>query len=440
VIFTRIKVGMKELVILGNSPAGFACLQTLRREGFQGRVVFVPGDGEYPYRRGVLPDVLAKAVPVEQSYCAPVSCYETLNAQVCVQKIARVSFKRQRLTMEDKEVLPFDYCLIDEYGWLAPEDIKGASRNGFLFINRLDHIKAALKQLPCVDTVLIQADSWNGMRMAGALSAWDKEVIWISSQDRVLSSFVEPEISVKIAEILEKKGIRVLLGNSITEVLGDSDVKAARLQSGKILGAQMILLESQLPDYRLFKDTELFVNGAFSAARGKGVSVSPNIFMIGRGEGLVSVQAASYNSCDDFLQAQGEAVASFILQKDVPSQPVVPRAEISWPGFQLSLLGHTAPHPGPTDEVYLRSDEATGSYQKFYVREGVLSGAVLMNADLSRYQALSLLSSRQTLSEAYLQNQGFQRQSPSVQLSDRVFLEDSGCSECVQPYENAQNS
>ncbi|MFA5260604.1 MAG: FAD-dependent oxidoreductase [Candidatus Omnitrophota bacterium] len=432
---------MKELIILGNSPAGFACLQILRREGFPGRVVIVPGDGEYPYRRGVLPDVLAKTVPVDQTYCGPVAGYEKLNAQVCTKKIGRVSFKRQRLTTEDKEVIPFDCCLIDEYGWLPPEDIKGAGRNGFLLINRLDHIKAALKLLPQVDTVLVQADSLNGIRTAGALSVWNKEIILVCSQDRVLASFVEPEISVRIADTLEKKGIRVLLENSISEILGDSDAKAARLKSGKILAAQMICVESQLPDRRLFKDTELFSDGAFLPSGENGATVYPNIFITGRGEGLVSAQSASYNSCDDFLQEQGAAVAYQILQKDMPLKPVVSQAEINWPGFQLILLGQTSlQQVGQVDDVYLRSDEATGSYQRFYIRDGVLAGAVLINADLSRYQALSLLSTKKTLSAEYLQNQGFQRQPPVAQLTDKASLENAGCSESARPYENAQNS
>ncbi|HPB68803.1 MAG TPA: FAD-dependent oxidoreductase, partial [Candidatus Omnitrophota bacterium] len=350
------------------------------------------------------------------------------------------SLKRQRLTMEDKEMIPFDCCLIDEYGWLPPEDMKGTSRNGFWLINRLDHIKAAIKQLLQVDTVLVQSDSWNGLRTVAALAAWNKEVIWVCSQDRVLASLVDPEISARIAAMLEKKGIRVLTENAITEVLGESDAKAARLKSGKILAAQMILAESYSPDYRLLKDTELFVDGVLSPAGEHGATSCPNVFIAGRGEGLAAALAASYNSYDDYLGEQGTAVASQMLKKNTSPKPMVSQAEINGPGFQLISVGHTGPWSGPADEVYLRSDEATDSYQKFYIREGVLAGAVLINAALSRYQALALINSNKALSEEYLQNHGFERQPQFVQAADRISLDDAGCLESGQPCENAQNS
>ena len=431
---------MKDVVILGNSPAGYACLHTLRREGFQGRVVIIPGDGEFPYRRGALTGVLAKTVPLEKAYCAPEASYAPLNVQVCPKKIGRVNFKRQRLTTEDKEVIPFDVCLVDEYLWLPPEDIKGTGRNGFLLLNRLDHVKTALKQLLYADTVLIQADSLNGVRTAGALSGWDKEVILISSADRVLASFVEPEISARISEELEKKGVRVLLENSITEILGDSDLKAARLKSGKILAAQLVFAEAESPDYRLFRDTELFSDGVFLPSGEDGATAYSNIFMAGRATGLISPGAASYGSYDDFLLEQGTAVAAQIFQKNIPLKPVVPQADVSLPGFQLTLLGHTAARQERAAEVYLRSDEAAGSYQRFYIRDGVLEGAVLINADLSRYQALSFLSTRKFLSEEYLQNQGFQRLTPSGQGSEDASLDKDCSPECAQPCENVQNS
>ena len=431
---------MQEFVILGNSPAGYACLQALRREGFPGRVVIVPGDGEYPYWRSALPDVLAKTVPVEKAYCAPAASYEPLNVQVCSKKIGRVNFRRQRITTEEKDVIPFDYCLIDEPGWLPPEDMKGASRNGFLLMNRLDHIKTALKQLLYADTVLVQGGSLNGIRMAGALSVWDKEVLWVCSEERLLGAFVEPEISARITEELAKKGVRVLLENSIVEVLGDSEVKAVRLKSGKILAAQMVLAESHTPDCRLFKDTELFSGGMFLPPGENGATAYPNVFMTGRGTGLLSAGSASYNSCDDILQEQGTAVASQILQKNMPLKPVVPQADVTWPGFQLTLLGCTSPKGVQEAEVYRRSDEATGSAQWFYVRDGMLTGAVLINADLSRYQALSLLSSLKPLSEEYLKNQGFQMEHRTGHLTDSALPENTGYPECAQPYENVQNS
>ncbi|HQP12141.1 MAG TPA: hypothetical protein PK470_05200, partial [Candidatus Omnitrophota bacterium] len=62
----------------------------------------------------------------------------------------------------------------------------------------------------------------------------------------------------------------------------------------------MILAESYSPDYRLLKDTELFVDGVLSPAGEHGATSCPNVFIAGRGEGLAAALAASYNSYDDY--------------------------------------------------------------------------------------------------------------------------------------------
>ncbi len=403
----------KQIVILGNSPAAFQCVETLRQEGFSGDIVMLVSDGEYPYCRVCLPDVLSKDIPLGKMFCASAEDFEKRHKiRLVTQKISRINFKRRRVTTEDKQVIPFDYCLLDEYGWLYPENSKGTNKSGAYLLNRMDHMKAALKELLFAETVIVQSDSFSGLRAVYALAQEKREVIWICPGKYLLSSVLDREISGRIQAELERKGIRVIFENTVTELLGDNTVKAVRLSSGKVIAGQMVFFEAGQPDFRIFKETDLQIDGKI-VTRERHVTAYGYVFAVGGVSQATDTNLASYACYDDVLRRQGQSVALDILQKSSGQQTFVPYADFKWPDFQLTVLGRT--QPGCFDTVYEKSHADSRSLQKLYIRKGGAVGAVLVNSETFRENILSFIHLRKALSEEELSSLGFHLQTSPVQ-------------------------
>ena len=84
--------------------------------------------------------------------------------------------------------------------------------------------------------------------MACALSQLKKEVTVISSSTGLMPDFFDEETGLLLKQILEGKGIRVFSENAIEEILGDVEVKAVKLKSGKVLGCDTVIFDEAKTD------------------------------------------------------------------------------------------------------------------------------------------------------------------------------------------------
>ena len=249
---------MKKIVVIGNSPLGVQVLQAIRAADSQSDLTIFTLDGFYPYHRALFADLLLKKIKEDKIFCRPKEFYQTNRINVILERqIARVNFRKKRITTEEKDQVDFDILIITDTSQIKLPDIKGTGKSGVFAFGRLADLKKMISALPLVETVVIESNSLDGIRLADAFKKKGKEVILVVSSQRILSERIEEAISAAIAQALEENGIRLMTGHSIAEILGDADMKAIRLRSGKVIAAEMAVFTETLPDLRIFADTEL---------------------------------------------------------------------------------------------------------------------------------------------------------------------------------------
>ena len=72
-----------------------------------------------------------------------------------------------------------------------------------------------------------------------------KDVSFIMPDEDFLSVSDDELLSVVIDAISEK-GIQIYRNTAISEILGDGDAKAVRLNSGKVLASQLVVIHEDL--------------------------------------------------------------------------------------------------------------------------------------------------------------------------------------------------
>ncbi len=219
---------MKKIVAIGNSIAGVKALETIRSFDAECALTLFTLDGCYPYQQELFADYFLKKIKENKIFYQPKEFYEHNRINVILQRqIARVNFKKKKIFTEEKDRIDFDFLIIADTNQVKFSDIKGTAKTGVFPLRMMD-MKKILAALPFVETVVIESSSAQGLRMAEAFKEQGKEVI--------------------------------VLDHSVTEILGDSDVKAVRLKSGKVIAAEMVIFTEARPDLRLFADTELKID------------------------------------------------------------------------------------------------------------------------------------------------------------------------------------
>ncbi len=271
---------MKKIAVVGSGIAGVRAVEEIRLRDKESEIVIFCEEGCLPYQPHLFGDLLSKAIREENLFYKAPEFYKSQNIRLVTdKKIQRVDLKKKRITTEDKEQHSFDVLLINTTA-AAAREIKGVNKKGVFSLRKLADLKDAVSILHLIETVVIDGSSALGVSIACGFKKRNKDVVLVAPSAFILPHLVDKESASSIEKHLEENQIRVIRDNAITEILGEGDVKALRLKSGKVLAAQAVILDNQKPDLRLWNDTGLEIKGGICVDECQRTNVE-NVFALG---------------------------------------------------------------------------------------------------------------------------------------------------------------
>lgn len=320
---------MQELIIVGQSPAVVAFIRTLR-EGDQDRAItLISTDGNLPYDRSLFPKLIGQKIREKEIFCQGEDFFAAHKVNLVLDKeITRIGLNRRKVFLADRLQLDYDDLVLCDAPQPRLPEKKGVRRIGVFSLARLDSVRRLLKYLPFTETAVVEASSLLGVETALALKGTGKEVLVLLPGEKPLAGILGDEEARLLLCLLERRGIRVLSGSQIEDILGETELKAVRLDSGKVLACEMVILDDAAPDLRflssgeLLLDTRIMVQGTLQtniprvyALDAMGVMESPRI-------------PGGYSLPTPIGVSQAEVAARNILGKEVLLSPeMIPSLE-----------------------------------------------------------------------------------------------------------------
>jgi len=248
---------MKTLVV-GNSLDVLPVIENILSQHPDEQVTYFTTEGVLPYDRLLLPALVAGTTTEAQIYkTAEIFLSAFHPTLVTNETMVRISVKRRYLTTEKKTQINYDRLVIVDTGHLILPPIKGHQKSGVYDCWRLSSIKALKKNLPYAEGVMVVVSNIQGFNMACALSQLKKDVTVVSSTLSLLPEIFDEETGLLLKQILEGKGIRVISENGIEEILGDAEVKAIKLKTGKVLACDTVIFDEARADIRMLSEPTL---------------------------------------------------------------------------------------------------------------------------------------------------------------------------------------
>ncbi|MDB5268939.1 MAG: hypothetical protein JWP58_1979 [Hymenobacter sp.] len=236
----------RTFVIIGGGAAGHFAAQTLRKEGFQGRLVLVSADENAPYDRTKLSKAYLAgkaqpaALPLRQS-----EFYQQQRIELRTNTRATgLDVARQEIQLENHPPLRYDQLLLALGG--TPNKLPklpGHDLSGVLTLRTQADADAILKATQEAKQVVIIGSSFIGMEAAGSLNSETRQVT-VVAQDKVPFEPVQgPQIGQMYRLLHEQKGVKFEPEAEVTALLGEGGhVSGVQLKSGKILPANAVVL------------------------------------------------------------------------------------------------------------------------------------------------------------------------------------------------------
>ncbi|MFD8915674.1 NAD(P)/FAD-dependent oxidoreductase [Streptomyces sp. NPDC059575] len=374
-------------VIVGGGLAGAKAAETLRAEGFTGRVILICDERDHPYERPPLSKGYLLGKEERESVFAHEPAWYArhdieLHLGQTVDAIDRAA-KTVRFG-DDGTLVRYDKLLLVTGSEPRRLEVPGTSLAGVHHLRRLSHaerLKGVLAALGRDNGHLVIAGAgWIGLEVAAAAREYGAEVTVIEPEPTPLYGVLGPELGNLFEELHREHGVRFHFGVRLTEIVGqDGVVLAARTDDGEEHPAHDVLAAiGAVPRTGLAEAAGLEIA---DRSLGGGIAVDehlrtsdPDIHAAG------DVASFPLPLFDTRLRVEhwanalngGPAAARAMLGQDVTYDRL---PYFFSDQYDLGLEYSGWAPPGSYDQVVIRGDAGKREFIAFWVREGrVLAG------------------------------------------------------------------
>jgi 3-phenylpropionate/trans-cinnamate dioxygenase ferredoxin reductase component len=373
-------------VIVGGGLAGAKAAETLRSEGFTGRVILVGDERDHPYERPPLSKgYLLGKEERDSVFVHEPGWYAQADVELHLgQPVVAVDREARSVRLGDGTVIHYDKLLLATGAEPRRLDVPGTGLAGVHHLRRLAHADRLRQVLTALGRdnghLVIAGAGWIGLEIAAAAREYGAEVTVVEREATPLHAVLGPEVGQVFADLHAEHGVRFHFGASLTEIVGqDGMVLAARTDDGEEHPAHDVLAAiGAAPRTALAEAAGLALA---ERAEGGGIAVDgsfrtsdPDIFAAG------DVAASEHPLFGTRLRVEhwanalngGPAAARAMLGRDV-AYDRVPYFFSDQYDVGLEYSGW-AP-PGSYDQVVVRGDAGKREFIAFWLREGrVLAG------------------------------------------------------------------
>ncbi|WP_406508763.1 NAD(P)/FAD-dependent oxidoreductase [Streptomyces sp. NBC_00212] len=376
----------RTFVIVGGGLAGAKAAETLRSEGFNGRVILIGDEREHPYERPPLSKgFLAGKEERDSVFVHEPAWYAQNDIELHLgQIVTTIDRGAKTVRLGDGTVIQYDRLLLATGAEPRRLDIPGTDLAGVHHLRRLAHaerLKHVLKALGRDNGhLVISGAGWIGLEVAAAARGYGAEVTVVEPEATPLHNVIGPELGQLFADLHAEHGVRFHFGVRLTEIIGqDGMVLAARTDDGEEHPAHDVLAAiGAAPRTSLAENAGLAMA---DRAHGGGIAVDaslrtsdPDIFAAGDVAAVHHPLLGTRLRVEHWANALngGPAAARAMLDQEV-SYDRVPYFFSDQYDLGLEYSGW-AP-PGSYDQVVIRGDTGKREFIAFWLKERrVLAG------------------------------------------------------------------
>ncbi len=140
---------------------------------------------------------------------------------------------------------------------ILPKWLKGVDLNNVFVIPKdRNYLDEMTNKLEGKKKVAVVGAGFIGVELSDELNKKGFEVTLIEKLPHILNLAFDPDISNKIHELVENRGINILTGKGITQIHGDTNVQSIELEDGTKIDMDAVVLSvGYRPNTSLAKDT-----------------------------------------------------------------------------------------------------------------------------------------------------------------------------------------
>jgi len=230
-----------DVLIVGSGAAAVACVKTLRREGYDGRITMVGREGHPPYDRTKLSkQFLAKPTPPEKVLIEP-DFAEGNRVERLTADVAEVDPAAREVRLKDGRTLKAEAILVATGSRAAMPDFPGKDLDGVFTLRSLDDALRVSEAAGEGKNVVVVGAGFIGLEAAAFLTKRGLAVTVLAREEVPFAKRFGEAVGAALKQYHAGNGVTFAQG-SVARIAGNGHVEAVEAEDGRRLPADIVLV------------------------------------------------------------------------------------------------------------------------------------------------------------------------------------------------------
>jgi 3-phenylpropionate/trans-cinnamate dioxygenase ferredoxin reductase subunit len=269
-------------VIVGASLAGAKAAETLRAEGFDGRVVLIGAEGERPYERPPLSKDYLRGEADHKPFVHEESYYADNEIELRTGiEVTRIEPEASRVHLSDGETLAFDRLLLTTGSEPRRVPVPGADLDGVHYLRTVEDSDAIRRRIDAGGTLVTIGAGWIGAEVAASARQRGCDVTIVEMTEVPLERVLGHELGAFYRDVHVDHGVEFIGGAAVEAIEGDGTVAAVRLAGDRRIPADFVVVGIGIqPRVRLAEEAGLEIADGIMCDDHLRTS-APNVYVAG---------------------------------------------------------------------------------------------------------------------------------------------------------------
>jgi NADH oxidase (H2O2-forming) len=250
-----------DVVIIGGSAAGVTAAISSKRRNPAKTVTLIRKEKQVLVPCGI--PYIFGTLGSPQKNLMPDGMVTGINANLIIDTVTQIDREKKAVYTENGQEISYDKLVIATGSLPAVMPIPGIDKENVFTIQKdVNYLQSMLETVDAARDIIIIGGGFIGAELADECRKnRENHVTIIEKLPHCLQLAFDDEFCIEAESVLSARGVNIVAGQTVTDILGDKSVSAVKLSNGDLLKADMVIISiGVLPDVELAKKAGLPVD------------------------------------------------------------------------------------------------------------------------------------------------------------------------------------